>query len=144
MFVELLADLPRSKVTIEDDNKKMITTKALDDAIKLHLNWLMRLENTLEVNYGEQLDLAEIRDDTLCEFGQWLKENAKAFPDTNLYESITQLHRSFHHEASDVASMLQGHGRLGNIKVAFAKLTEVSDQLISILEKAKTITASEG
>jgi hypothetical protein len=121
----------------------MIKNKTLDDAMLMHVNWLMRLENAAEANYGDTLDLAEIRDDTLCEFGQWLKENAKAFPEKNLYESITQLHRSFHHQASDVASMLQGYGRLGNIKVAFAKLTEVSDQLIGSLEKMKTMTAKK-
>ncbi len=122
----------------------VIDNKTLDDAIHMHVNWLMHLENALEANFGETLDLAEIRDDTLCQFGKWLQENKDAFPDENLYESITQLHRTFHQRASDVASMLQGYGRRGNIKVAFARLDGASDQLISILKEAKAVIGDKG
>ncbi len=116
-----------------------INKKTFDDAINMHVQWLMRLENAVELNYGDQLDVAEIRDDTLCQFGKWLQENADAFPDQNLYEGIKLIHRHFHREASDVVSMLQGFGRGGNMKVAFARLDAVSDQLLNILGEAKAI-----
>jgi hypothetical protein len=74
----------------------------LDEAIKLHIQWKVKLR--MAIFQKEPLDSDCIGRDDCCELGEWLHGEAKAkFYKLEAYAACLARHKAFHEEAGRIA-----------------------------------------
>ena len=81
----------------------------IDKAIAAHARWKSHLRQAIESGKSEWT-VDQVRADTLCEFGHWLRERPVAEKMSEQYKTVVDLHAKFHHEAAGVLELaLGGH-----------------------------------
>ncbi len=112
-----------------------------DNAISAHLNWIKRFENAISGTDSTPIHIEQLRDDTACEFGRWLHANPTVLSDTDLYDNIKNLHRTFHADAAVIALMIQSDRHDQSIEAKITELKDVSGLLIDAIYEGKHLEA---
>lgn len=73
----------------------------LDDAIKVHTDWKIKLQAYLRKPDGS-LEPAKVRLDNACKLGQWLYGEAKKYSSLPEYDILIKEHARFHRAAASV------------------------------------------
>ncbi len=105
----LVKEVGKFKINDDDNqrstNKKETTTINLNNAIKTHVEWKVKLRTAISTK--EKLDSGSISKDSECEFGKWLYGEAKTkYGHLATYKDCVAKHTQFHKEAGKVASAI--------------------------------------
>lgn len=76
----------------------------LDEAVKAHSNWKMKLSTYLKSVDGS-LRSAEVRADNRCALGQWLHGEGRSHAASPEYRALLEKHAHFHQAAARVVDM---------------------------------------
>lgn len=110
--------------------------KEIRSAIGAHGQWKLRLTAAARSGQGD-LDPATISLEDQCAFGKWLKSVEAEMGGDETYDTIVDMHRKFHRNAGDVASLINA----GQAETALANLREGS--VFSDHSKAMTFAMTD-
>ncbi len=83
-------------------------TAEIERAIIAHVLWKSRLYSAIEHGVSE-FTVANVKADTLCEFGKWLFDLPAAERSSQHWQKVQRVHADFHREAARVLDLaLQG------------------------------------
>jgi len=110
--------------------------QTIEQAIESHKAWLDRLNRAIQ-GEAETPSAKVIGDDSLCQFGRWLRgaEVKRDLP-THLFESIGMHHKLFHIHAQGVVMALENGRTLVTVEREMDSVKRLSGLLISLLKNA--------
>ncbi|MDX2204472.1 MAG: CZB domain-containing protein [Hyphomicrobiaceae bacterium] len=76
----------------------------LDEAIKSHSSWKMKLSQYLK-NADGSLRSTEVRADNRCALGRWLQGEGRKLAGSPEYATLVQQHAHFHQAAAHIVDM---------------------------------------
>lgn len=92
----------------------------IDDAIKAHSAWKLRLNRFAEGTSEEALDENTIGKDNGCDLGKWLYgEGKKTIGNHPAYNELLKEHADFHRQASSVVRLCKS-GQNAKVKQALS------------------------
>lgn len=111
----------------------------IDGAIDAHLNWVRRFRGALEGSSPERLDPSVVRNDQACSLGQWLHAGAgRELLDEDLLGCLKVIHATFHEVAYLLAILLETTSDVDERTGLISGLSNMSEQIVSILTLAKS------
>lgn len=113
----------------------------IDDAIKAHSTWKLRLNRFAEGTSDESLDENTVGKDNGCELGKWLYgEGASLLANHPVYKDVIHEHANFHQQASNIVKLCK-QGQSAKAKQALADpnsdYTKATTKVIGLLMKLK-------
>lgn len=74
----------------------------IDEAIKAHSDWRVRLRSYMRGHSQEKLDAGTVARDNVCALGKWLYGDGRRFQSNELFTQLVKEHADFHRAASRI------------------------------------------
>ena len=79
----------------------------LDDALRSHLQWKIRLRTSIIAQRAD-MRANDVRNDDACELGQWLYgDGGRSHGGIAAFEELRGTHAAFHRAAADVVALME-------------------------------------
>lgn len=110
----------------------------IDNAISIHENWKLRLQNYVDHTSNEALQTDAVALDDHCELGKWLHgpggERLGKYP---TFQILVARHQYFHTQASTVVAQVQGNNLEAARKTLDGSYRYASSQVVVLLKELK-------
>ncbi|MFA6063124.1 MAG: methyl-accepting chemotaxis protein [Gallionella sp.] len=110
---------------------------SFSDGINAHIKWKTRLVDYIKGNSQEQLEVARVSCDDLCDLGKWLYGPAKSYANLTEYADLKKSHAAFHRSVGVIVQCVHDHhldeatSKLGG---EFFQLSNQTIRAIKLLE----------
>lgn len=99
----LLGQESNTKTEFSVDENEKLDGLSLNDIIKSHMDWKVRLNDYLDGNSSENLEAANIRPDNLCVLGKWVYgDGQKKYGNSPEWNKLRETHAHFHQCAAGI------------------------------------------
>lgn len=116
-----------------------MTIKTIDDAIAIHRSWVVQFQAAAKGIHREVFDLTNVKDETACEFGQWLmSDRSREKLGQEMHQQVSVEHSTFHAFAGEIVEILHTANEHEHLQRYMTEFDSHSKSLAALMQSAKT------
>lgn len=137
MMLTFKMDAPGKRTEVAVSKSVNAKDFSFGDGINAHIKWKTRLVDYIKGNSQEQLEVARVSCDDLCDLGKWLYGPAKSYANLTEYADLKKSHAAFHRSVGVIVQCVHDHhldeatSKLGG---EFFQLSNQTIRAIKLLE----------